>query len=778
MVLAVLVLAGQQIIYSLFFAPQRPPARPPAKVARTEAQQAKPREVEPAKLEAGKDQPDAAAVAPADAAAGKGAPAGQPKDTAADQKAPVAAPPIESRRLALGSGDPRSPYRMLVYLTNDGAAIERLEMNSPHYRDLESRSGHLGYLAPIDAPQRSGALVRVVGAGTPAAAAGLKTGDVITAIGKQKIATAADLITALRQTEPGASIRVTIRRNDAARELTAELGWQPLAVIRAEYESEPVEVVRPGNHDPLSFLMTIQQFDDEIAPDDSAELKGLDMRGGPWEIVAANETVASFRKELPKLGLQVTKTFRLEKVPPDQAGDSDYPAYSVLLDVSVANVGDAAHRVAYRLDGPTGLPIEGEWYAIKVSRTWGAAGLRDIVARFQGGTTTQVSTAKIAAPDFATTWSNTPLYYIAVDAQYFAAALIPQKKNPDDVWFAEVKPIRVGAVPADKSLVKLTDVSFRLTTEPAELAPGSPPLEHHFQIFAGPKKPALLAQYVVPGTNVTLGELVYYGWFGFVAKPMLAILHTFYTVVGNYGLAIIMLTVLVRVCMFPLSRKQALSAQKMQELQPEIKRIHEKYKNDAEKKMRAQQQLFREHNYHPLGGCLLAFVQLPIFVGLYRSLSVDVELRQAPLFSDQIRWASDLAAPDMFWNWSSVMPQFITHGTGFFALGPYLNILPLVTIALFIWQQKMFMPPPADEQAALQQKMMQYMMIVMGFLFFKVASGLCVYFIASSIWGIAERKLLPKTAAPSQPGGGATVAAPAASGNGAAFKKKRQKGRK
>jgi YidC/Oxa1 family membrane protein insertase len=247
--------------------------------------------------------------------------------------------------------------------------------------------------------------------------------------------------------------------------------------------------------------------------------------------------------------------------------------------------------------------------------------------------------------------------------------------------------------------------------------------------------------------------------------------------VGNYGLAIIMLTVLVRVCMFPLSRKQALSAQKMQELQPEIRRIHEKFKNDPEKKMRAQQQLFREHNYHPLGGCLLAFVQLPIFVGLYRSLSVDVELRQAPLFSDQIRWASDLAAPDMFWNWTAVMPQFISQGTGFFGLGPYLNILPLITIALFIWQQKMFMPPPADEQAAVQQKMMQYMMIFMGFLFFKVASGLCVYFIASSIWGIAERKLLPKTVAPSTPGG-STVATPATSGNGAAFRKKRQRGRK
>ena len=78
-------------------------------------------------------------------------------------------------------------------------------------------------------------------------------------------------------------------------------------------------------------------------------------------------------------------------------------------------------------------------------------------------------------------------------------------------------------------------------------------------------------------------------------------------------------------------------------------------------------------------------------------------------------------------------------------LGPYLNVFPLLTIGLFIWQQKMFMPPPADEQAAMQQKIMQYMMIFMGVMFFKVASGLCLYFIASSLWGIAERKLLPRS---------------------------------
>ena len=177
-------------------------------------------------------------------------------------------------------------------------------------------------------------------------------------------------------------------------------------------------------------------------------------------------------------------------------------------------------------------------------------------------------------------------------------------------------------------------------------------------------------------------------------------LHFFYRVVWNYGIAIILLTVLVRLCMFPLSRKQALGAQKMQELQPEIKRIQEKYKKDVEGRTRAQQELFRKHNYNPLSGCLVLFIQLPIFIGLYRSLQVDIELREAPLIAQAIRWCSNLAAPDMLFDWHWWMPDSFNAGQGMFYLGPYFNLLPILTIGLFIWQQKMFMPPPADEQAA------------------------------------------------------------------------------
>jgi YidC/Oxa1 family membrane protein insertase len=122
-------------------------------------------------------------------------------------------------------------------------------------------------------------------------------------------------------------------------------------------------------------------------------------------------------------------------------------------------------------------------------------------------------------------------------------------------------------------------------------------------------------------------------------------------------------------------------------------------------------------------------------------LAVDIELRDAPLIPG-IEWCSNLAGPDKLFFWEGLLPQFLTAETGW--LGPYLNVLPLITMGLFMLQQKLFTPPPTDEQTRMQMQMMKFMMIFMGFLFFKVASGLCLYFIASALWSVAERKLVPK----------------------------------
>ncbi|HMC10680.1 MAG TPA: membrane protein insertase YidC, partial [Pirellulaceae bacterium] len=220
-----------------------------------------------------------------------------------------------------------------------------------------------------------------------------------------------------------------------------------------------------------------------------------------------------------------------------------------------------------------------------------------------------------------------------------------------------------------------------------------------------------------------------FGMFHWISRPMLVLLKLFNRLFGSWGIAIICLTVVVRSAMFPVSIKQARGAAKMQAIQPEIAALKEKYGNDKEKLARAQMELFRKHNYNPAAGCVPLLFQLPIFMGLYQSLNHAVDLRMAPFL-----WIENLAAPDALFNMPFAIPF----------LGQEFNLLPLITIVLFVLQQKMFMPPPANDEQAMQQKMMNFMMIFMGVMFYKVPAGLCVYFIASSLWGMAERKLLPK----------------------------------
>ena len=688
--------------------------------------------------------------------------------------AAVEEPALQEEWVSLGSADPNDPYRMLVTLTNRGAALARIELSSPRYRDIDDRSGYLGHLVMDKNLQGAGLPVQAVGVGTPADKAGIKVGDIIKEINGKPVVSYGSLEgedSILKKSKPGQKVKVTVLRDGEEKQLSATLIRRPLSVVA------------PEEDDPLSFLLTMQQIDDKKIPDDEKdkdvelgrELKGIKLRSTTWQKVEADQTHVEFSKKLPKYDLEIFKTYSLAKVPAESMADRDCKAYNLEFSIKIVNRSKTtARKVAYRLDGANGLPKEGWWYAYKVSRNWGGAGLRDVVVSFDQNVPKMVGCPTIAGGKLDPPWQDQSLTYIGVDAQYFSVVMIPVMEKSNDIWFAASQPLRVGKV--NDKRINQTNTSFRATSLLRDLKPGQE-ISHQFEIFAGPKRPSLLSQY-------GLSELVYYGWpvFAGPAIFMSWLLHGFYYVVWNYGLAIIMLTVLVRGCMFPLSIKQARSAQKMQELQPEIKRITEKYKNDMEGRSKAQQELFRKHNYNPLGGCLVLLIQLPILLGLYKSLMVDVELRDEPLFSSAVRWCSNLAAPDMLFNWSPFMPEFITNGTSILWLGPFFNLLPIVTLLLFVWQTKKTMPPPADEQAAMQQKIMQYMMIFMGILFFKVASGLCIYFIASTLWGLGERKFLPKhtpvpgAAVPAK--SARTTASSASNGDSAAMKGKKKKRKK
>ena len=314
------------------------------------------------------------------------------------------------------------------------------------------------------------------------------------------------------------------------------------------------------------------------------------------------------------------------------------------------------------------------------------------------------------------------------------------------------------------------DITVRVHSEPIELKP-SGKVVHKFMLYHGPVKTMLLGQFtgekaVDPQLverytdTLHLNTLTDYrseGFIGafaqtirltdlliFVTKLMHWLLNLLHWIAPSYAITIILLTVIVRGMMFPISRRQAMMSIKMQNLAPEMKKIQEKFKNDPKARNEAVMELYRKNQVNPLGMCLPLFLQLPVFLGLYYCLQESIHFRLAG--GGFLWWIDNLAAPDMLIWWGESIPWLSDPDSqgGILYLGPYLNLLPFFAVALMIVQQKMMTPPPTDEQQAMTQKMMKYMMIFFGIMFYKVAAGLCIYFTASSLWGLAERKLLPK----------------------------------
>ena len=554
------------------------------------------------------------------------------------------------------------------------------------------------------------------------------------------------------------------------------------AYVLMNYDSKAPHQ-RKANSDPASFLMTLASIDSDSLTtwspppcDDKrvsslnaersalldSELPGVALRDSDWRYDGneSSENVAVFKKVLLDRRLELTKKYELVQngTSPKEGNSADSfvkngRAYHLNLTLEIKNFdASSSRRIAYLLDGPTGLPLEGAWFSSgrKTGPGWGSYGLRDLVVSANEGKNFNVIKCWDLAQDKTRPSDSVKLDFLGVDGQYFQCTALPDNRA-DGVRFTYA-PIRVGS--RFTQHLNFTDVSFRVKSDEQALAPygqQGDSFRQEFTVFIGPKQRDVMADY-------GLSKTIVYGWFWFVSIPLLWILHFFHDyLVFNYGVAIIMLTILVRLCLFPLSRKQVASSLRMQKLQPEINKLKEKYKDNPQEMMAAQQALFKKHGVNPLSGCLPIFIQMPIFIGLYKALSLDVNLYGAPLFSKSIRWCSNLAAPDMALNWSEFWksigwPSFNMSGGGFlsfFSLGPYLNVLPIITIALFLIQQKLLVPPVVGDDAQAQQqrtmrRMMNFMMIFMGFMFFKVPSGLCVYFIVSSLWGLLERKMLPR----------------------------------
>jgi YidC/Oxa1 family membrane protein insertase len=257
-----------------------------------------------------------------------------------------------------------------------------------------------------------------------------------------------------------------------------------------------------------------------------------------------------------------------------------------------------------------------------------------------------------------------------------------------------------------------------------------------FVLYAGPKDPAVFVK------DSEAHELVLdsdRSFFSAIDTLLLAVLGIFHRLVGNWGVAIILLTLLVRVVLFPLNRRSqtamARYAKKMKRVQPKLEEIKQKHAKDPTKLRQEQGRIMQEEGaFPPLGGCLPVFLQLPIFFGLFSALRTSFDLRQAPF----AWWIEDLSRPDELLRLDWNLPLIFTN-----VHVAHLNLLPILMVALWLGQQ-MTMPKPTDEQAARMQKMMMFMPVVMGFFLYEYAAGLSLYMITSSGIAILEQTVVKR----------------------------------
>ncbi|WFS63521.1 membrane protein insertase YidC [Pseudodesulfovibrio thermohalotolerans] len=233
--------------------------------------------------------------------------------------------------------------------------------------------------------------------------------------------------------------------------------------------------------------------------------------------------------------------------------------------------------------------------------------------------------------------------------------------------------------------------------------------------FVGPTDRKMLAQ--MPND---LSDAVNFGWFDFLAKPLLVGLNFFYGFVGNYGVAIIILTIIIKLIFWPLSQKSYGSMEQMKKLQPMVAKLREKYGDDKQRLNQETMALYKTYKVNPMGGCLPMVVQIPVFFGLYKALLGAVELRHAPFiahvpFTD-LPWLADLSAKD---------PYYVT---------------PIIMGASMFLQQKM--TPSAGDPT--QQKIMLFMPLVFTFMFLQFPSGLVIYWLFNNLLSIGQQLMIAR----------------------------------
>ncbi|MDY0275208.1 MAG: membrane protein insertase YidC [Desulfomicrobium sp.] len=292
--------------------------------------------------------------------------------------------------------------------------------------------------------------------------------------------------------------------------------------------------------------------------------------------------------------------------------------------------------------------------------------------------------------------STAPAQWCGIASSYFLMAMVP---TSTDMYVR----------------AKLEDNIYRLTTtDKLLLDPGVTQLRTT-SYYLGPKTTRDLA-----AMPKNLSASINYGFFDIISKPLNKFLHFLYEYVGNYGVAIIILTIVIKALFWPLSQKSYKSMEQMKKLQPMMTKIREKYADDREKMNTEIMQLYKTYKVNPAGGCLPMLLQIPVFFALYQALLGAIELRHASFishlpFTDMV-WLADLSAKD---------PYYIT---------------PLIMGASMFLQQRLA-PPMGDPT---QAKIMMFMPVIFTFLFLNFPSGLVVYWLVNNVLSIAQQQILIK----------------------------------
>ena len=289
--------------------------------------------------------------------------------------------------------------------------------------------------------------------------------------------------------------------------------------------------------------------------------------------------------------------------------------------------------------------------------------------------------------------------YVALSSVYFAIIAAPEGGTAE----------RCDMLSTDRGGTKDDpDGSLfeaKLAYAPQEIGPGES-ATFRTAVYAGPKDYDALQEF-----GHSASDVIDLGWFSFIARGMSWLLRTIHGFIGNWGVAIILLTLLVRVLLLPFVIPQFRNMAKQRALKPEIDKINELYKDDREKKGAAMMELWRKHKVNPLGGCLPVLLQMPIFFALYQTLSTSIELYHAPF----VLWWTDLSSPDP------------------------LYVLPIVLGALMFIQQKL---TPVQMDATQAKVMLYAMPLMMTFFMLLLPTGLCLYMVTSSAIGITQQRYM------------------------------------